>query len=141
MCPLFFPGRKKHISLFLGNDRPKKTKTPTPYALAAAFTAEDNGAIDPGDNPVAFFTQLSDVFLDDEGIFFCCFVCRRCCAGVPAGSENFEILSLGFAKIESTESTRGTHRERKVDNANAFSITKVRALPESYLYIYFSISI
>ena len=131
MCPLFTSS---------GTIVHKKTKTPTPYALAAAFTAEDNGAIDPGDNPVAFFTQLSDVFLDDEGIFFCCFVCRRCCAGVPAGSENFEILSLGFAKIEST-SPREEHRERKVDNANAFSITKVRALPESYLYIYFSISI
>tara|TARA_B110000459_G_scaffold169339_1_gene188899 strand:- start:2885 stop:3052 length:168 start_codon:yes stop_codon:yes gene_type:complete len=29
------------------------------------FTAEDSGAIEPGDNPpVAFFTQLSDVFRD-----------------------------------------------------------------------------
>lgn len=61
MCPLFTSS---------GTIVHKKTKTPTPYALAAAFTAEDNGAIDPGDNPVAFFTQLSDVFLDDEGIFF-----------------------------------------------------------------------
>jgi hypothetical protein len=48
----------------------KLSVSSAPYALAAAFTAEDNGAIDPGDNPVAFFTQLSDVFLDDEGIFF-----------------------------------------------------------------------
>jgi hypothetical protein len=61
MCPLFTSS---------GTIVHKKTTTPTPYALAAAFTAEDNGAIDPGDNPVAFFTQLSDVFLDDEGIFF-----------------------------------------------------------------------
>ena len=84
MCPLFFP-----ISLFLGNGRPKKTKTPTPYALAAAFTAEDNGAIDPGDNPVAFFTQLSDVFLDDEGIFVL-FCAKKDCGSVPAGKGEFE---------------------------------------------------
>jgi hypothetical protein len=101
MCPLFFP-RRICTSLFLGNDRPKKTKTPTPYALAAAFTAEDSGAIDPGDNPVAFFTQLSDVFLDDEGIFLCVFVQKKtaeACVpapGVPAGGENFENFSLGF---------------------------------------------
>jgi hypothetical protein len=96
----FFPDAKsKNISLFLGNDRPKKTKTPTPYALAAAFTAEDNGAIDPGDNPVAFFTQLSDVFLDDEGIFCVCRVCagQKKTAGravfcLPAGRENFKNL-------------------------------------------------
>jgi len=37
------------------------------------FTAEDSGAIEPGDNPpVAFFTQLSDVILDDDiCLFFC----------------------------------------------------------------------
>ena len=48
----------------------KKEPKPTPYALAAMFTAEDSGAIEPGDNPpVAFFTQLSDVFLDDDMCF------------------------------------------------------------------------
>lgn len=48
----------------------KKEPKPTPYALAATFTAEDSGAIEPGDNPpVAFFTQLSDVFLDDDMMF------------------------------------------------------------------------
>lgn len=51
----------------------KKEPKPTPYALAATFTAEDSGAIEPGDNPpVAFFTQLSDVFRD----MFCFFVSR-----------------------------------------------------------------
>jgi hypothetical protein len=39
------------------------------------FTAEDSGAIEPGDNPpVAFFTQLSDVFLDDDDMFWFLFV-------------------------------------------------------------------
>ena len=80
-----------HISL-LPRERSfqKKTKTPTPYALAAAFTAEDNGAIDPGDNPVAFFTQLSDVFLDDEGIFFLLFRCAGACQLAARIFENFE---------------------------------------------------
>jgi hypothetical protein len=41
----------------------KRREEPTPYALAAAVTADESGAIDPGDNPVAFFTQLSDAFL------------------------------------------------------------------------------
>jgi len=99
-----------HISL-LPRERSfqKKTKTPTPYALAAAFTAEDNGAIDPGDNPVAFFTQLSDVFLDDEGIFFLLFRCAKKDCGrvviLPAcqlAARILKILSLGFSKIEST---------------------------------------
>ena len=53
----------------------KKEPKPTPYALAATFTAEDSGAIEPGDNPpVAFFTQLSDVFLDDDDMFWFLFV-------------------------------------------------------------------
>jgi hypothetical protein len=39
------------------------------------FTAEDSGSIEPGDNPpVAFFTQLSDVFLDDDDMFWFLFV-------------------------------------------------------------------
>ena len=47
--------RRRHIK--------KRREEPTPYALAAAVTADESGAIDPGDNPVAFFTQLSDAFL------------------------------------------------------------------------------
>ena len=54
--------------------------------LFSFFDADESGAIDPGDNPVAFFTQLSDAFLFEppplpEDIltyvaslfFFCCF--------------------------------------------------------------------
>lgn len=104
----------------LGNDRPtKKTTTPTPYALAAAFTAEDNGAIDPGDNPVAFFTQLSDVFLDDEGIFFR-FVsvvraqkkdCGRAFAGCQLAERILKIFSLGFSD-EISQNFFRAHNER-----------------------------
>ena len=59
----------------------RNEEEPTPYALAAAVTADESGAIDPGDNPVAFFTQLSDAFLFEPLpedmmtplLFFCCF--------------------------------------------------------------------
>lgn len=120
-----------HLSSSSGTIVPKKTKTPTPYALAAAFTAEDNGAIDPGDNPVAFFTQLSDVFLDDEGIFFLLFRC----AGVPAGSENFENFEFRVFKNRVHESKREVTRERKVDNANAFSSQSESFTRELYIFL------
>ena len=71
MCPLFFIPNIK--STKESQRKRKKEPKPTPYALAAMFTAEDSGAIEPGDNPpVAFFTQLSDVFRD----MFCFFVSR-----------------------------------------------------------------
>ena len=90
----------------------RNEEEPTPYALAAAVTADESGAIDPGDNPVAFFTQLSDAFLFEplplEDIltpllFFCCFddaffrFCRQnyrknffvcCCFGVRLKPKN-----------------------------------------------------
>lgn len=84
MYPLFFiPGTTTtpltRIKRIHNNKREKERREPkpTPYALAAIFTAEDSGAIEPGDNPpVAFFTQLSDVFLDDDMFFGFFFVSR-----------------------------------------------------------------
>jgi len=122
MCPLFTSS---------GTIVHKKTTTPTPYALAAAFTAEDNGAIDPGDNPVAFFTQLSDVFLDDEGIFFSFRVCRACTkkdcgrrafAGCQLAERILKIFSLGFSKISQIFFERTREGRKVLDNANAFSL-------------------
>ena len=79
MCPLFFipniNALSKHKREPKKEKERKKEPKPTPYALAATFTAEDSGAIEPGDNPpVAFFTQLSDVFLDDDMMFWFLFV-------------------------------------------------------------------
>ena len=72
MCPLFFIPNIKSTKESQRKRKKERTKT-YPYALAATFTAEDSGAIEPGDNPpVAFFTQLSDVFRD----MFCFFVSR-----------------------------------------------------------------
>ena len=120
MCPLFTSS---------GTIVHKKTKTPTPYALAAAFTAEDNGAIDPGDNPVAFFTQLSDVFLDDEGIFFRFVSVVRAqkktaeeFAGCQLAERILKIFSLGFSEISQIFFERTREGRKVLDNANAFSL-------------------
>ena len=96
----------------------KRREEPTPYALAAAVTADESGAIDPGDNPVAFFTQLSDAFLFEplpEDIltpllFFCCFddaffrFCRQnlsknfvcCCWGAFETEKKFLVMKFAF---------------------------------------------
>ena len=69
-----FPRHQKEESI--------RNEEPTPYALAAAVTADESGAIDPGDNPVAFFTQLSDAFLEplpeDMTFRWCLLFLLRC---------------------------------------------------------------
>ena len=68
LIPAFFRGDifKNQTDTFSRHQKEEsiRNEEPTPYALAAAVTADESGAIDPGDNPVAFFTQLSDAFLE-----------------------------------------------------------------------------
>lgn len=66
-------------------------------ALAAACAADDNGAMDPGDNPVAFFTQESAelrVVCDD-------ILLRSVCC-VFETARNSEQLSLSLCRSPET---------------------------------------